>query len=169
MEYDTLTETGEKLPKFAGQLGVPVADLRRVLNEDWLPHIDVVKLPGSLRAADRRALQVQDRDAGDYPAAALAALLSPCLLLTHNYNHFGALGMHTHKQGVDGVIRGEITLGRSIGRHGGPPHVGARVVGRVRVDLLRIRARHLGACAVLISDGIYWYHKAPGTVSGSGG
>jgi len=27
----------------------------------------------------------------DFPAAAFAALLSPCLLLTHNYKHFGAL------------------------------------------------------------------------------
>src|SRR5215470_2406670 len=33
MEYDTLTETGERLPKFADQLGVPVPDLRRVRNE----------------------------------------------------------------------------------------------------------------------------------------
>jgi hypothetical protein len=33
MEYDTLTETGARLPKFAGQLDMPVADLRRILNE----------------------------------------------------------------------------------------------------------------------------------------
>ena len=104
MEYDTLTETSQRLPKFADQLGVPEADLRRMLNEDWLPHIDVVKLPASLRQADPRALQVRDRDADDFPAAALAALLSPCLLLTRNYKHFGALGVRTHTQGVDGVM-----------------------------------------------------------------
>lgn len=58
MEHDTLIETAARLPKFAGQLSVPVADLRRVLNEDWLPYVDVVKLPASLREADPRALQV---------------------------------------------------------------------------------------------------------------
>ncbi len=40
----------------------------------------------------------------DFPAAALAALLSPCLLLTHNYKHFGALGVRTRGQGLDGVM-----------------------------------------------------------------
>ncbi len=45
MEYDTLAETAARLPRFAGQLGVPVAELRRVLNEDWLPHTAVVRLP----------------------------------------------------------------------------------------------------------------------------
>jgi len=38
MEYDTLAETAARLPRFAGQFGVPVADLRRILNEDWLPY-----------------------------------------------------------------------------------------------------------------------------------
>lgn len=103
-EYDTLIETWEKLPKFASQLSVAEADLRRVLNQDWLPHIDVVKLPASLRQVDPRALQVRDLDAADFPAAALATLLSPCLLLTHNYKHFGALGVRTRTQGRDGVM-----------------------------------------------------------------
>src|SRR5215470_6366998 len=89
MEYDTLTETGEKLPKFAGQMGVPAADLRRMINDDWLPHVDVVQLPAWMRQADPRALEVRDRDRKDFPAAAVAALLSPCLLLTRNYKHFG--------------------------------------------------------------------------------
>lgn len=104
MEYDTLAETAERLPKFAGQLGVPEAELRRMLNEDWLPHVDVVKLPDALRRADPRALEVRDRDVGDFPAAALAALLSPCLLLTCNYKHFGALGVRARSQAVDGVM-----------------------------------------------------------------
>jgi hypothetical protein len=34
MEYDTLTETEARLPKFAGQLGVPVADLAVVADPD---------------------------------------------------------------------------------------------------------------------------------------
>lgn len=70
MEHDTLTETGRKLPTFVTQLGVPEADLRQILNQDWLPHIDVVKLPDSLRDADLRAHRVRDLDPGDFPAAA---------------------------------------------------------------------------------------------------
>jgi len=104
MEYDTLTETAQKLPKFAEQFGIPVTDLRRVLNEDWLPNIDVVRLPAALRELDPRALQVRACDVDDFPAAALAALLSPCLLLTHNSKHFSVLGVKTRKQGVDGVM-----------------------------------------------------------------
>ena len=110
MEYDTLVETGEKLPRFAGQLGVTVPELRRILNEEWLPHIDVVRLPAGLRELDPRAPRVRDGDGvrrgdeDDFPAAALAALLSPCLLLTHNYKHFGALGVRTRTQGVDGIM-----------------------------------------------------------------
>jgi hypothetical protein len=164
MEYDTLAETGKKLPKFAGQLGVPVADLRRVLNEDWLPHIDVVKLPGSLRAADRRALQVRDRDAWDYAAAALAALLSPCLLLTHNYNHFGALGVHTPKQGVDGVMAvvsiniGEMRVHAVMM----VPALPAQAAGAAfKWSYDRIGPVTWVLVAVLIGGGIYWYHKQP--------
>jgi hypothetical protein len=104
MEYDTLTETGNRLPRFARQLGVPVGDLRRIINGDWLPHVEVVKLPDALRQADLRALGVRDLDADDFPAAALATLLSPCLLLTHNYKHFGMLGVRTRTQCVDGVM-----------------------------------------------------------------
>jgi hypothetical protein len=104
MEYDTLTETVTHLPKFAGDLGVTVAELRRILNEDWLPHIQVVRLPPSLRQLDPRALAVRDSDPDDYPAAALAALLSPCILLTHNHNDFAALGVYTTSQGADALM-----------------------------------------------------------------
>lgn len=104
MEYDTLIETLSHLPKFAAQFGVTVAELQRMLAEDWLPHIQVVKLPPSLRKLDPRATAVRDKDADDYPAAALAALLSPCILLTRNHKDFAALGVHTPKQGVDAVM-----------------------------------------------------------------
>jgi hypothetical protein len=50
MEYDTLAETGRKLPKFADQLGVSAEEPRRTPNEDWLPNIDVVRLPPQRRA-----------------------------------------------------------------------------------------------------------------------
>jgi len=164
MEYNTLTETSEKLPKFAGQLGVPVAELRRILNEDWLPHIEVVQLPSSLRAADPRALAVRDRDAADYPAAALAALLSPCLLLTRNYKHFGPLGVRTYDQGRDGVLAvAEIRVGET------------RVQAALMLPAVPLRAAGAGmkwACdrfgpgawvvlAFLIGGGIYWYCRQP--------
>jgi hypothetical protein len=105
MEYDTLAETSRKLPKFAKQLGVPMAELVQTVNT-WLPYISVVRLPPALRQVDARALDVRATDADDYPAAALAALLSPCILLTHNYTDFGALGVKTPGQGVDAVIAG---------------------------------------------------------------
>jgi hypothetical protein len=60
MEYDTLAETSQRLPRFAGQLGVPTADLRRILNEDWLPHVDVVKLPASPPPAGRAPTPAPD-------------------------------------------------------------------------------------------------------------
>jgi hypothetical protein len=164
MEYDTLAETGGKLPKFAAQLGVTAADLRRVLNEDWLPHIDVVKLPDSLRAADPRAVEVHDRDPGDYPAAALAALLSPCLLLTHNYKHFGALGVLTHKQSVDGVMAvvainvGEMQVHAVVML----PALPARAAGAAfKWTYDRIGPVTWVIVAVLIGGGIYWYCKQP--------
>ena len=55
MEYDTLVETEAKLPKFARQFGVSVDELRRILNQEWLPNIDVVCLPPGLRGLDPRA------------------------------------------------------------------------------------------------------------------
>jgi len=164
MEYDTLVETSRRLARFAGQLGVPVAELRRIVDEDWLPHIDVVKLPDSLRQADPRALQVRERDADDFPAAALAALLSPCLLLTRNYKHFGVLGVRTHTQAVDGVMAmAAINVGE----------MQVRVV--VTLPAIPVRAAAAGmkwatdrsgpvawvVLFVLVGGGIYWYIRQP--------
>ena len=56
MEFETLSETLSRLPKVRGnQFGVTAAELRRMLAEDWLPHIQVVKLPPSLRKLYLRA------------------------------------------------------------------------------------------------------------------
>ena len=77
VEYDTLIETIHRLPRFANQLKVAEAELRRIFNEDWLPNIDVARLPEFWREVDHRAREVRALDADDYPAAALAALLSP--------------------------------------------------------------------------------------------
>ena len=164
MEYDTLTETEARLPKFADQLGVPVADLRRVLNEDWLPHVDVVKLPASLRRADPRALQVRDRDIGDFPAGALAALLSPCLLLTCNYKHFGALGVRTRSQAVDGVMAvaainiGEMQVQVIVMIPAAPAMAAGAAVKWASDRFGPVAWVILG---VLIGGGFYWYRKQP--------
>ena len=74
MAYETLVETQGKLPKFARQFGVPVAELTRIVNE-WLPYIRVVKLPTALRELDQRALDVGARP-GRYPAAPGSAAVS---------------------------------------------------------------------------------------------
>jgi hypothetical protein len=103
MEYDTLTELVEKLPFFASQLNVDTRVLVRVLNATWLPYIRVVQLPESVRHLDPRAEAVRALDPDDYPAAALATLLSPCILLTHNFKDFAPLGTTSWRQGTDAV------------------------------------------------------------------
>ena len=90
MEYDTLVETSERLPRFAKQLGVPATELKRALNRDWLPHIEVVKLPPSLRQIDQRALAVRDRDADDFRGAVKLPLAKgppPARLTAHRTSH----------------------------------------------------------------------------------
>ncbi len=163
MEYDTLVETGEKLPKFAGQLGVTVPELRRILNRDWLPNIEVVRLPLAVRELDPRALTVRDRDADDFPAAALAALLSPCLLLTHDKD-FAALGVRTRHQGRDGVLAvidikvGEMQLQAVIAA----PALPFRAAGAA----MNWATEKIGPAAwvilgLVVAGGIYWYLKQP--------
>lgn len=170
MEYDTLVETDEKLPKFADQLGVTVPELRRIVNDDWLPHIDVVQLPAGLRELDPRAVRVRDGDGvrpgdeDDFPAAALASLLSPCLLLTHNYKHFGALGIRTRTQGVDGIMAvlainiGQVQLQAVIW----VPALPFRVVGTA----MEWATEKIGSWAwvvagALVVGGAVWYCKQP--------
>jgi hypothetical protein len=88
-----------------------------MLNQDWLPFITVVRPPEHLRRVDTRALEVEALDKDDYPAAALAALLSPCILLTHNTKHFVPLGVRAWGQGTTAVAaaveakNGEIVFG----------------------------------------------------------
>jgi hypothetical protein len=60
----------------------------------------VVELNDRFRAKDARAAQVSALDPDDYPAAALAALLSPCALFTGNRKHFYPLGVNHPRQGV---------------------------------------------------------------------
>ncbi len=104
MEHDTVIETWNRLPRFADQLAVPLLDLQRMFADDWLPLISVLQLPEGLRQLDERALTVRDLDPEDYPTAALAALLSPCILLTRNHKHFAPLDVRVPTQGVDAVL-----------------------------------------------------------------
>ena len=104
MELDTLHETWDRLPKFAGQLDVPLGSLQRMFADDWLPLLSIVSLPDALRRIDRRAAAVRDRDPDDYPTAALTALLSPCILLTRNHRDFSPLDVRGPSQGVDAVF-----------------------------------------------------------------
>jgi hypothetical protein len=104
MEQETLIETCEKLPSFAAQFKIEISTLTRMFARDWLPHIRIVSIPSQLRELDPRALAVRNLDADDYPAAALAALLSPCILLTHNHHDFKPLGVRDPSQGVKAVL-----------------------------------------------------------------
>jgi hypothetical protein len=104
MEQDTLHETWNRLPRFADQLNVPLAKLQRMFADDWLPLLSIVSLPEGVRQIDRRAAAVRELDPDDYPTAALAALLSPCILLTRNHRDFGPLDVKITTQGVDAVI-----------------------------------------------------------------
>jgi hypothetical protein len=163
MEYDTLIETDEKLPKFADQLGVTVSELRRILNRNWLPNIEVVRLPPTLRELDPRALLVRDRDADDFPAATLAALLSPCLLLTHDKD-FGVLGVRSRNQGGDGVLAvidikvGEVRLQAVMA----VPAIPFRAAGAA----MNWATKKIGPAAwvivgLVVAGGIHWYLKQP--------
>jgi hypothetical protein len=164
MEYDTLVETQRKLPKFARDLGVTTAELTRILNEDWLPYIKVVKIPPSLRQIDSRAVEVRDCDADDYPAAALTALLSPCILLTRNYTDFGALGVKTESQGVNGVLRLiDVKIGQMHVRAVVLlPELPVRIAGAgIKWASEKFEPVAWVILGVAVLGGIYWYRKQP--------
>ena len=164
MEYDTLAETSARLPRFAEQLDVPAGRLRQILNQDWLPHISVVQVPPPLREADPRALEVRAVDPDDFPAAALAALLSPCLLLTCNYRHFGVLGVRTRSQGKDGVMAvvavnaGEMQLQAAVMIPAIPVRAAA---GMMRSAYGRIGPAAWVIAGVMAGAGIWWYRQQP--------
>jgi hypothetical protein len=104
MELDTLNETWNRLQRFAQQLEEPLSTLQRMFADDWLPLLSIVSLPETVRGIDRRAAAVRDLDPDDYPTAALAALLSPCILLTRNTRDFAPLDVKVPTQGVDAIF-----------------------------------------------------------------
>ncbi len=164
MERDTLDETCRRLPRFAQQLGVPTSRLASLFAREWLPHIRVVALPPALRELDTRAVAVRGLDADDYPAAALAALLSPCVLLTHDRKHFGPLGIQSSSQGVNAVVAaldvkvGEVQL-QAVAAMPAAPIIVAHSGIRVAIE-------HMGPVAWvligLVIVGAFWlYQRQP--------
>jgi hypothetical protein len=165
MEYDTLTEAIARLPRFADQFGVPVAELRRMFDEDWLPHVQVVRVPDELRQLDPRAAAVRDVDPNDYAAAALAALLSPCIMLTRDRHHFAALGVRTASQGVDAVMAlidisvGEVRVQMALAVPAAPARL-AVAGGKWACE--RIGPVAFGAILLMTAaGGIWWYSRQP--------
>lgn len=139
MEYQTLLETARLLQRFSQQLGVSRAELVDLLNADWLPHISVVYLPETLLHLDERAASVEILDSDDLPAAALSAMLSPAILLTHNTNDFAPLGVRQWHQGTDAVMaasavnKGELEL-QGMMMLPAAPMVAAGATAKVVVD-----------------------------------
>jgi hypothetical protein len=165
MEYDTLTEAIARLPRFSRQFGVPVTELRRMFEEDWLPHIQVVTVPDELRQLDPRVAAVRAADPNDYAAASLAALLSPCILLTRDRHHFAALGVRTAEQGVGAVMAlidiniGEVRVQMAVAMPAAPVRL---AVAGSKWACDRIGPVAFGAILVaLAAGGIWWYTRQP--------
>lgn len=164
MEKETLVETWERLPRFADQMGVPLSQLRSLFGDHWLPLISVVSLSDALRKVDPRATAVLARDPDDYPTAALAALLSPCILLTRNHKDFAPLGVRTPTQGVDAILAvievraGETQL-QAVAFVPAAPVLAVGGVTKWVAD--RIGPAAYLILAVLVVGGIYLYRKQP--------
>lgn len=164
MERETLNETYRRLPRFAQQLGVPTSRLASLFAEEWLPHIRIVALPPALRQVDGRAIAVRTLDADDYPAAALAALLSPCVLLTHDRKHFGPLGIQRSSQGVDAIIAaldvkvGEVRL-QAVATVPATPFIAAHAGIGLAIE-------HMGPAAwvliaLVVAGAVWLYQRQP--------
>lgn len=164
MERDTLNETWEKLPIFAEQLDVPLITLQSHFANDWLPLLSIVSIPEELRDVDPRATLVRNLDIDDHPAAALASLLSPCILLTHNHTDFLPLDVRAWSQGIDAVVAAfDIKLGE------------AEVQAVLMIPVMPVMAvgattkwasDKVGpaawiALAILFAGGVLWYGQQP--------
>jgi hypothetical protein len=164
MELDALNETWTRLPRFAGQLNVPLATLQRMFAKDWLPLLSIVSLPDTLRQLDKRASAVRDLDWDDYPTAALAALLSPCILLTHNHRHFRPLDVRKPSQGVDGVfaaidVKASESHVQGIMLVPATPVVAVGATTKWAAD--RVGSMAWVALAILIVGGVVLYWRQP--------
>jgi hypothetical protein len=109
MAEETFEELVEKkLPKFATQLGTTTAVLENFLGRCWLDWLNLVELP--TESVDPRVAAVVARDSSDRPAACLASLLAPCVLLTNDQDFEALVGAIQSLRHVV-VIRAAAALG----------------------------------------------------------
>jgi hypothetical protein len=87
----TFVELIDKLPEFAAKLDTKPELLAEFLIRYWLSWLKLVKLPEE--SIDSRVSTIATRDSSDRPAAHLASLLSPCLLLTKDSDFEALLGV----------------------------------------------------------------------------
>ncbi len=95
-------ELERQLDEIAIRRGVPREDVVRVWNETFLPRIRFVEIHETA-VEDPRVGQVRALHDADAPTAALAVMLSPCVVLTDNRRHFAPLGIpdtHTDRIAV---------------------------------------------------------------------
>ena len=163
MEGETLREMFEKIPHFAEQLQVSDDALAELFITEWLPSISVVDLPDELRDLDARSLIVRRRDQDDYAAASLAALLSPCILLTHDLD-FEALGIKHREQAffaiclVEDVSDGDAAVTAAIMIAGAPLYA-VGVGAKHAYD--RLGPVALGVIGLIVAGGVLLYFKQP--------
>lgn len=163
MEGETLREMFRKIPEFATQLDVSELDLKELFVDEWLPSIKVVELPTYLRELDGRSLAVHQRDPDDFAAASLAALLSPCILLTHDLD-FKALGVNHREQGffaiclIEDVNDGDAEV-RAAAMIPAAPLFALGVGTKHAYD--RFGPVALGVVGLLAAGGVLLYFKQP--------
>jgi hypothetical protein len=163
MEGDTLREVFAHFPKFATQMSVPESKLRELFKTEWLPFIRIVELPGHLRELDERSLAVQQNDKDDYAAGSLAAVLSPCIIMTHDKD-FEPLGFQNYGQAivaiflVDDVREGDAQLRAAV------------MIPTLPLIALGTGAKHaydrygpiaLTFLALLVGAGVFAYSRQP--------
>ena len=163
MEGETLREMFRKIPEFAKQLDVSELKLKELFVDEWMPSIKVVELPTYLRELDERSLTVHQRDKDDFAAASLAALLSPCILLTHDLD-FKAPGVNHREQGlfaiclIEDVNDGDAEV-RAVAMIPAAPLFALGVGTKHAYD--RFGPIALGVAGLLAAGGVLLYFKQP--------
>jgi hypothetical protein len=109
MAEETFEElVDKKLAEFATQLDSTPAVLEDFLGQCWLDWLNLIELP--TESADPRVAAVALRDSSDRPAACLASLLAPCVLLTNDQDFEALVGaIHSLRHVV--VVRAAAALG----------------------------------------------------------
>jgi hypothetical protein len=163
MEGETLREMFRKIPEFAEQFHISGDALADLFIREWLPSINIVDLPDELKDLDTRSLVVRQRDQNDYAAASLAALLSPCILLTHDLD-FDALGVKNREQAlfaiclIEDVSDGDAAVKAAL-MIPGVPLIAVGVGAKHAYD--RFGPVAIGVVGLIVAGGILLYFKQP--------